>query len=207
MGTLIFAGKQVMRTRDVRKQELVSRKAIEVLVKEGFEGFSMNGLARACRISVATLYIYYRDKDDLIIRIALEEGERMVLAIMKDFDPEASFEDGLRMQWKNRAGFFLANPLVSAFFEQLRSSTYFEKATVPTTEIFRDNMGRFMRNAISRGEIDQQPLEVFWSVAYGPLHQLIRFHHEGRSVGGRPFALTQKTLWQTFDLVLKSLKK
>ncbi len=207
MGTLIFAGKQIMRTRDVRKQELVSRKAVELLAKEGFEGFSMNGLARACRISVATLYIYYKDKDDLIIQIALEEGERMTSAILKDFDPETSFEEGLRTQWKNRAAFHLANPLTSAFFDQLHSSTYSEKASMPTTEKFRENMGRFMRNAITRGELENVPLEVFWSVAYGPLHQLIRFHHEGKSIGGRPFSLTQKTLWQSFDLVLKSLKK
>jgi AcrR family transcriptional regulator len=167
----------------------------------------MNALARACGISVATLYIYYKDKDDLIIRIALEQGMRMTTAIMKDFDPEVSFEEGLRLQWKNRAAFFLADPLISAFFEQLHSSTYFEKATVPTTEVIRENMGRFMHNAIDRGEIEPLPLEVFWSVAYGPLHQLIRFHHEGRSVGGRPFTLTRKALWQTFELVLKSLKK
>jgi TetR/AcrR family transcriptional regulator, multidrug resistance operon repressor len=207
MRTLIFAGKQIMRTRDVRKQELVSRKAIELLVKEGFEGFSMNGLARACRISVATLYIYYRDKDDLIVRIALEEGARMTQAVMKDFDPDSSFEEGLRVQWKNRSAYYLANPLTNAFFEQLHSSTYHDKASLPITEKFKETMGRFMRNAIGRGEIDSLPLEVFWSVAYGPLHQLLRFHQEGKSIGGRPFTLTQKTLWQAFGLVVKSLKK
>ena len=55
-----------MRTRNIDKQELVKKKAIEMLVDIGFEGFSMNKLAQACDISVATLYIYYKDKDDLI---------------------------------------------------------------------------------------------------------------------------------------------
>jgi TetR/AcrR family transcriptional repressor of multidrug resistance operon len=65
-----------MRTRNIDKQQLVKQKAIELLVKDGFEGFSINKLAKACGISVATLYIYYKDRDDLILRIGIEEAER-----------------------------------------------------------------------------------------------------------------------------------
>jgi len=68
-------------------------------------------------------------------------------------------------------------------------------------------MGRFMKNAIANQEVDPMPMEVFWSIAFGPLHSLIRFHHEGKSIGGKPFVLTSKILWHTFDLVIKALKK
>ncbi|WP_245895661.1 TetR/AcrR family transcriptional regulator [Flavobacterium album] len=64
-----------MRTRNADKEELVKQKAIELLVKEGFQGFSMNKLAKASGISVATLYIYYQDKDDLIKQIGIEIGK------------------------------------------------------------------------------------------------------------------------------------
>ena len=46
-----------MRTRNTCKEQLVKEKAVELLVSDGLEGFSMNKLARACDISVATLYI------------------------------------------------------------------------------------------------------------------------------------------------------
>ena len=52
-----------MRTRDVNKEVIVKQKAIEMLVSQGVEGFGMNRLAKECGISVATLYIYYSDKD------------------------------------------------------------------------------------------------------------------------------------------------
>jgi TetR/AcrR family transcriptional repressor of multidrug resistance operon len=67
------------------------------------EGFSMNKLARACKISVATLYIYYKDRDDLIINIAFEE--RQIDSRRFDQKPSTrkpAFEDGLRIQWQNR---------------------------------------------------------------------------------------------------------
>lgn len=196
-----------MRVRDIEKELLVKRKAIELIVKDGLEGFSVNKLAKACGISVATLYIYYKDKDDLINNLAREEAERMTSMILDGFDPSASFEAGLKHQWKSRAKHIMENPLTTQFFEQLRSSTYKEVIHESFFIRFKETMGEFMSNAIKRGEIDPMPLEVYWSVAYGPLYNLIRFHNEGRSIGGRPFILTEDMIWQTFDLVVKGLKK
>lgn len=196
-----------MRTRDIEKVQLVKQKAMEMVVKTGLEGFSVNKLARACDISVATLYIYYKDKEDLIIRIAIEEFERMSEATLKDFDPEMNFEEGLRFQWKARAKYMLENPVSSLFFEQLRGSKYEFKAFEDSINAFRETMGRFVKNAVARGEINPLPIEVFWSVAYAPLYALIRFHIDGMSIGGRSFVLNNKILWASFDLVVKALRK
>ncbi|MBC7851090.1 MAG: TetR/AcrR family transcriptional regulator, partial [Chitinophagaceae bacterium] len=113
-----------MRTRDVNKEAIVKEKAIELLVKDGFENFSVNKLARACGISVATLYIYYKDKDDLIVQIAREEFLKMSDSVMKDFDTASSFEAGLRYQWRKRSAYLLATPYSMLFFDQLKSSSY-----------------------------------------------------------------------------------
>lgn len=196
-----------MRARDVNKVELVKTKAIALLVDLGFEGFTMNKLAKACGISVATLYIYYQDKDDLILKIGMEEVHRMSEIMLENFDPQCSFAEGLKQQWKNRAKCMLENPLAAQMIEQLRSSTFQEKIFETFGEIFREPLGKFMHNAIERGEIDCMPLEAYWSVAFGPLYNLIRFHNEGKSLSGKPFVLTDEVLWSTFDLVLKALKK
>ncbi|MBE9585598.1 TetR/AcrR family transcriptional regulator [Mucilaginibacter sp. JRF] len=196
-----------MRSRDIDKQLLVKQKAIELMVREGFEGFSMNKLAKACGISVGTLYIYYKDKDDLIIQIAEEEAKRMSSMMLDDFDPEAGFAEGLKQQWKNRSIHMIENQQTTLFFEQLRSSTYQSVIYESYFDEFKVKMSRFMKNAIDRGEINPMPMEVYWSVAFAPLYNLVRFHNEGRSIGGRSFVLTNDMIWQTFELVLKALKK
>jgi len=196
-----------MRTRNVGKELLVKQKAVEMLVGDGFEGFSVNKLAKACGISVATLYIYYKDKDDLITKIALEEGKRMTAMVFKNFDPEMSFAQGLRTQWKNRFAWMMKNPTASLFFEQLRSSTYGEEVFKCMSSDFKDIMERFTKNAVQKGEINKMSLEAFWATAFAPLYTLVRFHNEGRSMGGKPFTMSNKVLWETFDVVLKGLTK
>lgn len=195
-----------MRIRDEEKVNLVKQKALESIVENGFEGFSMNKLAKSCGISVATLYIYYKDKDDLIISIAREEGDKMSDAMIKDFDPKASFEDGLRIQWINRHQYISRNPFSYLFFEQLRTSTYQDRFLDSFMKKFKVVIKEFMSNVVQRGEINPMPLEVFWSIAYAPLYSLIRFDKEGQSVGGKPFKLTDDVLWQTFNLTIKALK-
>jgi len=196
-----------MRARDINKVELVKQKAIELLVEVGFEGFTMNKLAKVCGISVATLYIYYQDKDDLILKVGMEEVQRMSAIMLENFDPECSFAEGLRQQWKNRARCILENPVSAQMIEQLRSSTYQEKVFEAFGEVFREPLGKFTQNAIERGEIAPMPLESYWSVAFGPLYNLLRFHNEGKSLSGKPFVLTDEVLWSAFDMVLKGLKK
>jgi len=177
-----------------------------MIVSDGLDKFTINKLAKACDISVATIYIYYKDKDDLITQVGIEEGRRMSEATLKDFDYNAGFEEGLRIQWRNRARFMMTNKTAQLFFEQLRSSSYQEQIFESIRRNFSDTLGKFMKKCIERKEINPMPIEVYWSVAFAPLYNLIRFHQEGKSLAGKKFKLNDKLIWQTFDLVLKALK-
>ncbi|NLR58705.1 TetR/AcrR family transcriptional regulator [Chitinophaga polysaccharea] len=196
-----------MRYRDENKMQAIRDCAIEMVAKNGLENFGINRLAKAAGVSPATIYIYYKDKEDLLTSISIEEGVKMTRATLKGFDPNASFREGLWVQWKNRAAFSLDNLLAAEFFEQLRNSTYKDKMREAISLEFRKSMGSFIENAVKRGEINEMPLEVYWSVAFAPLYALIRFHNEGQSLDGRKFKFSESIMKQTFDCVLKGLSK
>lgn len=195
-----------MRIRDEHKEQIVKQKALELLVSQGFEGFSMQKLARAANVSPATLYIYYKDKEDLIMSIGREIGEKLNQEIFKDFDTNAHFVEGMRVQWRNRANFMLSHQLEMTFYEQVKNSTFRDAVAANFVAEFKEKMTVFMKNAVKNKEVEPMPIEVFWSIAYAPLYNLLRFHSEGQSIGGRPFVFTDEILWQTFDLVMKALK-
>lgn len=194
-----------MRTRDENKEIQVQQKAIELIVAHGLEGFSMQKLAKAAEVSPATLYIYYKDKEDLITSIGLIIGKKFSESVLKDFHADLPFAEGLRIQWRNRAQYAIENRLESEFYEQIRSSSFKEKIMENFVEDFKISMGMFVKNAIRRGELTPVPIEVFWSIAYAPLYNLIRFHHEGRSIGGQPFKISNDIIEQTLNLSIKAL--
>jgi len=50
------------------------------------------------------------------------------------------------------------------------------------------------------------PLEVYWSVAFAPLYNLVKWHKAGKNMAGQDFKLTDEMLEQTLGLVLKALR-
>lgn len=194
-----------MRTRDTNKEELVKQKAIEMLVKSGIEGFGMNRLAKECGVSVATLYIYYKDKEDLIKKIGIEIGQNFFAEMTKDFSPNMPFKVGLRKQWENRARFTIKYPQHVACWELLSHSSYRDCILEQSLFDFKKAMTDFLTNAIEKKELVCMPKEIFWSIAYGPLYTLLRFHNEGKNMAGTPFKLTKEATEEAFELVIKAL--
>ena len=195
-----------MRTRDENKEQAIRQQAIAMIAREGLDNFSVNKLARAAGVSPATLYIYYQDRDDLIVQLCNDVSMRMLEMSLKDFDPDMSFEVGLRKQWNNRAAHFINYPLEVQFIEHVRYSPYYPRVAQRLNERFREVMGKFVHNAIERKELQKLPFEVYWSVAFAPLYQLIKFHSQGYSMTNDKFNLTDDLLMTTLQLVLKALK-
>jgi hypothetical protein len=194
-----------MRLRDEQKVELIRQKAMEMIVKQGFDGLSMQKLARAASVSPATIYIYFEDREDLIRQISVKEVENMVSTTFIGFDPEMSFAEGLKVQWQNRARYWMENPLQAKFIEQMRHSPIGVEIFLTVKKEFSSRMSRFVHGAIEKGELLNLPLEVYWSIAFAPLYQLIKYHHDGFGMQHQKFTLDDNILNQTLQHVIKAL--
>ena len=195
-----------MRTRDVNKEAIIRQKAIEMIVKEGLDGFSMQKLAKAAGVSPATLYIYYKDRDDLITQLATEVSHRLMETSLRGVHPKMSFADGMAIQWKNRLEFYMKYPIDVEFIEQIRYTPVYDSIKKVLRKNFGDVLGKFMHNAINRGEVTPLPFEVYWCIAFAPLYQLIKFHTQGETPATDNFTISDEIVDQTLQLVLKALK-
>jgi TetR/AcrR family transcriptional regulator, multidrug resistance operon repressor len=197
-----------MRTRDDNKRQAINEKALKMIVEKGFDGMSMQKLARAAGVSPATIYIHFKDRDDMIWQLWNEEMKKMVAVTLEGFHPEMSFEEGLKVQWMNRARYCLENPLSMHFMEQIKYSPYHQQFMKQVDNRFSEILGAFVHNAIRKKELVKLPLEVYWSVAFAPLYQLVKFHISGRGLRGgvEKFVLDNKVMGLTLDLVIKALK-
>jgi TetR/AcrR family transcriptional repressor of multidrug resistance operon len=194
-----------MRTRDENKEAAIREKALEMIVEEGFDGFSMQKLAKSAGVSPATIYIYYKNREDLLNSLYNTVNQTFAREALKKFDPELSLEDGLWLQWKNRMKFIMEYPVYFKFFEQFRNSPLINHEDVKSPE-FRENMKMFVMNAIRRGEMAKMEPEIFWSLAYGSYYSLIKFHLQGKSMMSESYTLTDAKMKTLLKMVVKSLK-
>ena len=195
-----------MRPRDESKEAAIRDKAIEMIVKEGFDGLSMQRLAKAANVSPATIYLYFKNREDLLNQLFMGIDKVFTEETLKDFSPDMYFEEGLWLQWKNGFAYHTKYPLHIHFMEQFRNSPLINHKDIKENN-FKQAMGAFFRNAVKRNEMIELPVEVFWSIAYGPLYTLIKFHSGKKSFMGTKFILTEQRMRQAFDAVIKALKK
>src|SRR3954469_6642082 len=158
-----------MRTRGPVKERTIRRKALDMIVEVGFDGLSMHKLAKAAGVSPAPIYIYFKDRDDLIIQLFQEESRKMAAVTLENFHPDMHFDEGLRIQWIKRAKYCIKHPRQAHFMEQIRFSPLHEKAVKAGDGQFIDTMRAFVQNAIKRNELIRMPVEVYWSIAFSPL--------------------------------------
>lgn len=196
----------LMRQRDENKILTITEKAIEMIANDGLENFGINKLARAAGISPATIYIYYKDKEDLLSQLSVEVGRKISNAALKGLEPDMSFEEGLWLQWQNRAKYAMTNKRNISCGDQLQHSNYRDLFTQSISSEMKKKAGPFFKNAIANGEINPMPIEIYWSVAFSPLYSLVRWHKDGYSLDGKSFTLTPKIMREAFELVIKALK-
>lgn len=196
-----------MRARDENKEMAIRAEAMKMIVEKGFDGLSMQKLAVAAGVSPATIYIYFKDREDLIMKLSDEASERIVEETMKGFDPEMSLEEGLRVQWRNRAKYWIENPIESQFLEMIKHTHYYEKTGPAVKGAFSQKMTPFAKKAIMNGEMKHMTKELYWSVAYAPLYALVKFHISGKGLGGvDEFKLTDEMMESALQMVLAALR-
>jgi TetR/AcrR family transcriptional repressor of multidrug resistance operon len=199
-----------MQFKNQVKERLIREKAIELLVREGFDGFSMHKLGREAGISSATIYLYFQNKEDLLNNLYWGIERAINRLALSGFEAEVmSLEEGLWNQWMCRYHYIQKYPLHFRFAEQFRNAAQF-RSYPPDRSVtgcaFRRAMRTFIHQAMLRGELAKLPADTFWALAYGPFYILVKFHLDKSIKAGKPFFIDQSHLHRTFKRALKSLK-
>ena len=140
-----------------RKYEDVLGGAREIFLRDGFEGASVDDIARAAGVSKATLYSYFSDKRELFREVTRVECERMAETTLARIDFNAPPREVF-----TPAAHSLTRFLLSTFSLQMFRTCVAEAARFPELgQAFYQNgpeMGRarmvvYLKLAIERGQL------------------------------------------------------
>lgn len=194
-----------MRTRDESKESAIRAQAIEMIVRDGFDGLSMQKLAKAAGVSPATIYIYWKNKEDLLNHLFQLVQENFSRRALEGFSSEMGLREGLWMQWVNRLRYIREFPMEYRFYELFRHSPLIQRGN-HSFSLFRDNMHQFKENAVARKEMSDVPNEVYWALAYAPLYALVNWEIQGVSKCDNPFRVTDEVLTASFEMVMRAFR-
>jgi len=147
-----------------RKFNQVLAGARDVFLRDGYEGASVDQIAKAAGVSKATLYSYFPDKRILFLEVAKTECQRQADHAMAEMETSRPPRHVLTKAATHMLGFFLSD-----FGQQVYRTIVAEAGRFP--ELGRDfytsvhmkvrqTMQDYFREAIARGELQIDDVEL-----------------------------------------------
>ena len=94
---------------DEDRRETILGVAIREFADKGFNGTSINGLARKAGISIGSLYSYFHSKDDLFLTVCAR-GQEVLQNALADIDPEVGLFAAYRTMLDRARQYAKSNP-------------------------------------------------------------------------------------------------
>lgn len=120
------------RSERARKRQRILKAAIEVFSRKGFYHAKISEIARKAGVADGTIYLYFENKDDLLISIFEEEMERIIQRFREELNPIVRADEKLRQFIILHAQMVTAEPDLAHILQiELRQSSVFMKDYKP----------------------------------------------------------------------------
>lgn len=97
-----FISDEIMTNHTSQDKRLQILSAAETLIAaEGFQGLSMQKLAKEAGVAAGTIYRYFDDKEHLIEEVRIQVTERIAEAVQNGVDDSAPIKQRYRTMWLN----------------------------------------------------------------------------------------------------------
>jgi len=147
-----------------RKVDQVIAGAREVFMRCGYEGASVDEIAREAGVSKATLYSYFSDKRILFLEVAKAECRAQSEAAVHEIDFDAPVRHVLAQAAKRMTRFFLSDVGQQVYRIVVAESGRFPEIGREFWEsgpkLVREILIRFFEAAVARGELSIEDYEL-----------------------------------------------
>lgn len=134
-----------MRVKDELKQEAIIHATVKLVNEIGFVASSVSKIAKEANVSPATIYIYYKNKEDLLVSTYVSIKQKMGQAVLRDFDSTLPIRDIVRRLWFNMFDYISHHRALFQFTEQFSNSPFItlvnkkevEKSFLPMINVLR----------------------------------------------------------------------
>ena len=185
-----------MKTKDDQKKEALFKATVKLVNEIGFASSSVSKIAKEANVSSSTIYVFFENKEDLLVSTYLKIKHSLADALLADFDDTLPIRDIIKRSWFSVFQYISKNLEDYDYIEQFANSPYsslvdretLEKEYIPIINVFQKGieqkiiknvdmnfLAAFIFNPISRLanprlchglEMDEEGLELAFTMAW-----------------------------------------
>lgn len=167
-----------MRKKDENKNQAIFNSTIELINEVGFANLSMSKIAKRANISTSTIYVYYENKEDLLVKLYLNVKEHLSKAMLNGLHKEMITKEICRTFMWNSLQFMMKNQQWFMFLQQYSSSPFMRRLCEEVTNDLFASVEHFFEKGIVRGELKNVNTRLLMYYCYDPIVQLANEYYD-----------------------------
>jgi AcrR family transcriptional regulator len=167
-----------MRPKDQTKYNAIINASLELIKELGFVGISISKIAKQANISPATIYIHFKNREDLFTKLYTKIRTNMSNGALNDVNEEMDIEQVFKSIWINSFSYNLNHPDYLIYREKFEQTPMMENIKGEDFELYNYVNDLFQRG-IKEQVIKDLSIPLLISFAFVPIITLLNFHFGG----------------------------
>ena len=191
-----------MKQKDFSKIDIIFKATLKLIRDYGFAGLTMARIAKGSGMATGTLYIYFKNKEELINELYQSVEKRSSSRFFDGYDKSEPFRVCLRKVWMNYLKNRIENYDESVFMEQYYHSPNITVAQKRLAEAMKEPVYTIINRGKEEGFLNNSvDTEMMFSGMIGFIRELAYEH-----MGGR-YILNDTRIERAFEINWKMIEK
>lgn len=167
-----------MRIKDEEKIKRVRQACIDLMFELGVEGISAGKLAKKANVSASSIYVYYKNMQDMLVVINTELITEFFNYIIRPVDNKNTVKENFDLIWDASYKYCTKYYKEFIFMMRLGSSCVVDYSENTKIKDFHVDLNEFLLKAISEKQIKNIDVVSFIYIAFYPLYGVVKANIE-----------------------------
>lgn len=160
---------RTMRTKDDGKQAALFEATVKLVNEIGFSASSVSKIAREAGVSPATIYVYYKNKEALLVSTYIDIKKDLSHAILDDFDSTLPIRDALKNVWFNLFQYISGHPEYFQYMEQFANTPFSSLVNKEEVEQYFRPVLKVLQQGIEQKIIKNVSFDILKAFVFHPI--------------------------------------
>ncbi len=178
------------------KKEAIYKASIKLLYANGFQSTPMSLVAKEAGVAAGTIYLHFKNKDDMLNKLYLQIKEEYRNSLMKDYSDSMPVKDAFELVFRNSINFMFQNRDEFSVMEQFKNSPFIRQETVEEGLKIFEPVLKLIDRAKKEKIIRDLPNSVIYALFFAPAGEIAKVHlRQGTKLIDKEIQLTFQGCW------------
>ncbi len=161
-----------MKLKSEDKVKAIQKAVTSIVKKEGIAGIKMSKVASQANIAQGTVYIYYKNKSELINKIYKELKKESTHFLSFEKYTDMSYVSAFKAIWINYCTYLINNDEAVHFMKQCMESEFLDKESKTLSSNFMIDVFNFFQKGIDEHFLNDYDINLIISIFSGFAREL-----------------------------------